>query len=273
MDYYQTLGVNRNASQDEIKKAYRKLASKHHPDKGGDKQKFQEIEEAYRTLSDDQKRAEYDNPQPQFSHHFGGFDPQDIFSQMFGGPHFGQGFGRQQPRKNKSVTLTIQMTLQEVLTGKEVLGTIRLPSGKEQAINLNIPAGVDSGDQIKYSGLGDDSIPGIPKGDIIAQIHVMPDYRFQRQGPNLLVEETVSIFDAILGSKIKVKTLENKTIELTIPEGTKPDTILSCSGQGLPYKNNRARGNLFVRIKFNMPEKLADTDKQQLEILRKKYSL
>lgn len=276
MDYYQTLGVNRNASQDEIKKAYRKLASKHHPDKGGDKQKFQEIEEAYRTLSDDQKRAEYDNPQSHFSGFgggpFGGMDPNDIFGSMFGGGvHFGHGF-RQQVRKNRSITITIQVTLKEILVGKNVVGSIKLPSGHDQAIQITIPPGVETGDAIKYSGLGDDSISEYPRGDLIAQIQEIPDPVFRREGMDVVVEQTISVFDAILGTKLKITTIDDKTIELTVPAGTKPGTVFSCAKHGLPNKKfTGKRGNMYVKVTVSIPEKISDADKLTLEGFRERY--
>lgn len=276
MDYYQILGVDKNASQDDIKKAYRKLASKHHPDKGGDHAKFQEIQAAYSTLSDPQKRAEYDNPQPQFSHHFGGFggmDPNDIFTHIFGGggPHFGAGF-RQQQRRNRSISITVQMTLKEVITGKEVIGSIKLPSGREQALQLNIPPGVESGDSIKYTGLGDDSIEGLPKGDLVAQIMEIPDPKFYRQGPTLLTEHTISAFDAILGTNIEVVTPDDKKINITVPPGTQAGTTLSCNGYGIPHKNSKQRGPLLVRIAISIPKGLSSEDQKTIEKLKKKYA-
>ena len=276
MDYYQILGVDKNASQDDIKKAYRKLASKHHPDKGGDHTKFQEIQAAYSTLSDPQKRAEYDNPQPQFSHHFGGFggmDPNDIFAHIFGGggPHFGAGF-RQQPRRNRSINITVNVSLREVILGKEVLGSIKLPSGKEQALQLNIPTGVESGDAIKYQGLGDDSIEGLPKGDLIAQIQEIPDPKFQRHGSTLITEETISVFDAILGTNVLVTTPDDRSINITVPPGTQAGTTLSCAGYGVPYKNSTNRGNLLVRIAISVPTDLTNDDKAIIEKLKEKYA-
>lgn len=278
MDYYQTLGVNRNASQDEIKKAYRKLASKHHPDKGGDKQKFQEIEEAYRTLGDDQKRAEYDNPQihinsSHFNQGFGGFGSgihDDIFAQMFGGR--AGPFNRQRVRRNKNVNIVVKMTLKEILTGKNVVGSIKLPSGRDQTIQITIPPGVETGDAIKYSGLGDNSIEGIPSGDLIVQIHEEPDPVFRREGSNIFIDQTISVFDAILGTKVKITTLESSVIELSIPAGTKIGTVFSCNGYGLPYKNSKKRGNLFIKINVSIPQNISDPDKLIIENLRKTYS-
>ena len=186
MDYYNILGVSKQAGADEIKKAYRKLASQHHPDKGGDTKKFQEVEEAYRTLSDPEKRQQYDNPQPQFGGGgFGGGVPpgfEDIFSAFGGGP-FGDMFGRrQQPQRNKTLNMQTNVSLEEAFSGKNLMATVVLPSGKEQLIDVKIPAGIQDGVTLRLSGMGDDSIPNIPRGDIHLTVHVQPHSTFIRQG-------------------------------------------------------------------------------------------
>ena len=272
MDYYNVLGVDKNATLEDIKKAYRKLASQHHPDKGGDKAKFQAIQEAYATLSDTEKRSQYDNPNQFSGAHFdfGGFAAEDIFAQMFGGAHFGQGF-RRHPR-NKNVNIVIQMTLEEIIKGKTVVGSIKLPSGKDQAIQLTIPPGVETGDAIKYEGLGDDAITNLPRGDLIAQIQEIPHHEFQRAGVNLITEKSISVFDALTGGKVKVTTVEGKTIEVTIPPGTAPGTTFSCVGYGVPSKQNRQRGSLYVKINFYVPQNLEDADRAILEEMKQKYA-
>ena len=272
MDYYNTLGVSKTASQDEIKKAYRKLASQHHPDKGGDNAKFQEIQAAYSTLSDPQKRAEYDNPQTQYS--FNTHDMNDIFGAMFGGGGGPFGFNqRRQIRKNKSINIVVEMTLKEILLGKDVVGSIRLPSGKDQALQLRIPKGVSTGDAIKFSGLGDDSIAGIPRGDLITQIREIPDPAFKRDGANLYTEVSISVFDAILGTSIIITTVEESTLDVTVPAGIQPGQLLACNGYGLPKgPNNNARGNLYVRLNITIPKISDESDKTLLQQLKTKYS-
>lgn len=267
-DHYTTLGISKTASQDDIKKAYRKLASKHHPDKGGDTAKFQEIQTAYETLSDPQKRANYDNPpQPQFRFQSGMDGFEDIFSQF--------GFGRRQApqRRNRSITIQVRMTLGEVLEGKQVIGAIQLPSGREQTLQIQIPKGVKQGDQIKYQGLGDDSITGIPRGDLIAQIIEIPDHRFQRQNDNLYTETTISAFDAILGTTILIDTITDSKLEINVPAGIQAGQMIICRGHGLPQDQRGIRGNMYVKINLKTPHIAEESDKFILEKLRGKYGI
>lgn len=269
-EHYNTLGVSKTASQDDIKKAYRKLASKHHPDKGGDTATFQTIQTAYETLSDPQRRAEYDNPpQTQFRFNSGDMgDFNDLFSQ------FGFGMGRhpQQQRRNQSITIQVKMTLKEVLVGKDVLGAIRLPSGREQTLQIKIPPGVSQGDQIKYQGLGDDSIPNIPKGDLIAQVIEIPDRLFKRQGENLYTEHTITAFDAMLGTTILQDTVSDSKLEITVPSGIQAGQMIICRGHGLPTDQRGIRGNMYVKINITTPVITEEGDKFILENLREKYN-
>lgn len=270
MDYYSILGVPKTASQDDIKKAYRKLAAKHHPDRGGDTAKFQQLEEAYRTLGDDQKRAEYDNPMPQFHFHTGNMgDMHDIFGSMFGGP-FGGGFRQQ--RKNRNINIRVEMSLEEVLVGKEVTGNIRLPSGKDQNIQITIPPGVQNGDTIRFRGLGDDSVPNAPRGDLIAQIIEIPHSKFRRDGRNLYAQYEISAFDAILGKSVRFRTLEDKELEIKIPAGIQPGQLIKCDSYGLPAgPHNGHRGTLFIEIKVVIPKTLFTEDLREIERLSQRY--
>lgn len=272
-EFYNILGVAKTASQDEIKKAYRKLASKHHPDKGGDTATFQKIQTAYDTLSDDQKRKEYDNPQPEYrfnTGNMGGFE--DIFNQFGFGP-MGMGRRQQQVRRNNSITIQVKMNLKEVFEGKDVLGSIRLPSGKEQALQIKIPRGVKNGDQIKYQGLGDDSIPNIPRGDLIAQIVELPDRRFVRDGANLFMEANITVFDAVVGTTVIVDTIADSKLEISVPVGIQSGQMINCRGHGLPEAQSNNRGNMFVKINVRTPVNIAEEDKVLIEQLRKKYAI
>jgi curved DNA-binding protein len=277
MDYYNILGVPKTASQDDIKRAYRKLASQHHPDKGGDTKKFQEIQSAYEVLSDPQKRQMHDlgadpnnhmhhgnNP---FEFHFntGNFD--DIFSQ-FG---FGSRGQRPQPRKNRSLNIRVDLTVKEAMFGKEIIGSIDLPSGRDQPIEIKIPPGVGNGDIIRYQGLGDDSIQGVPRGDLVVQIVEMPDSRFIRQGSDIYIEETVSVFDCMLGTKLKIISVDDRTLEVTIPAGVTSDNTINCAGQGLPRRNGFGRGNMYIKLRIDIPKNFTEEDRQTLKDLRNKY--
>lgn len=269
-EYYNTLGVSKTATQDEIKKAYRKLASKHHPDKGGDTATFQKIQTAYDTLSDDQKRREYDNPQTQFrfdTNNMGGFE--DLFSQFgFGG----MGRQRQQPRQNRHINIQTRVTLKEVLVGKEVIGSIQLPSGREQNIQLKIPKGVKTGDSIRYQGMGDDSVPNLPRGDLIVQIIELPDRIFKRDGPNLYVERAITAFEAMLGTNILVDTISDSQLDISVPAGIQNGQMIKCAGHGVPSDDRGIRGSMFVKINITTPIVSDSADRTILETLREKYS-
>ena len=261
MDYYSTLGINRNASQDEIKKAYKKMSMQHHPDRtGGDDSKFKEINEAYQTLNDPKKKQMYDQfgtadpRQHQYrsgdfefnfnGSSFGGMD--DIFESFFGGSPFGNNRRRQ---TNRPINVAVDITLEDVLSGKTIGMEIQLPTGRTKVVTVDIPAGVEHGQQIRYRGMGEQNIPNVPPGDLNVQIRVRNHPRFQRFGDNILCEAKIDAWDLMCGTKTKIHTLDNRSIEINIPSGTQPDTLLSCKGEGLPNVNSKRRGNLQIRIK------------------------
>jgi curved DNA-binding protein len=265
MDYYTTLGLQRGASDADIKKAYRSMAMKHHPDRGGDEKKFKEISQAYEFLTDPQKKQMIDagmDPNAQqggfhrqqgspFEFHFGSENLHDIFGN-FG---FG-GFGRQPMRKNKSLNVNVEIDLEDVLRGKTINAEIGAPGGRPKIVNIEIPPGIEMGQQIKYSGMGDASIPDLRPGDLIVNIYIKPHPVFRREGESLVIEKTVSVWDALAGAGLEIQTLDNKNLNITIPPGTQPDTVLSCRGEGLPNMRTKQRGNLLIRIKVLIPKNL-----------------
>jgi len=269
MDHYSTLGVDRDASPDEIKRAYRKLAGQHHPDKGGDTAKFQQIEEAYRTLSDEEKRHRYDNPQPQF-HGGGGFPHgfEDMFSHMFATGHpFGDIFGRRpQPVRNRNLNLQTDISLEEAFHGKTLIATIQLPSGRDQVLEVKIPAGVSDGTTLRLAGMGDDSIGNVPRGDIHLAVHVRPHPTYQRQGDDLIRSLSVNCLDAILGKTIQFETIDNRKLEVNITPGTQHGQTLAISGYGMPnMSNNYMKGRLLLNINITIPTNLTE---QQKDLIR-----
>jgi DnaJ-class molecular chaperone len=261
MDYYATLGIQRNASDAEIKKAYRSMAMKYHPDRGGDEKKFKEISQAYEYLSDPQKKQIIDlggDPNAQqgaggfgqspFEFHFNSGNMNDIFGN-FG---FG-GFGRQPQRRNRSLNVNVEITLEDVLSGKDFTAEVSIP-GKNKMINIQIHPGIEHGQQIRYEGMGDDSIPSLKPGDLLVNIVVREHSRYRREGTSLIIDREVNVWDAILGASIDIQTLDNKTLSIKLPPGTQPDTVLSCKGEGLPNMRTRQRGNMLIRIKVSIPK-------------------
>lgn len=276
MNYYSTLGLNKGASQEEIKKAYRSMAMKHHPDRGGDEKKFKEIEEAYRTLSDPQKKQMIDSgfdpnaqgspggfySQGPFEFHFGSDNLNDIFG------NFGFGFGQRPVRKNKSLNISVEITLEDVLNGKEINAEVGIPGKKSKMMNISIPPGIETGQQIRYEGMGDDSISGLRPGDLIVNIFVRPHETFRREGDNLYCEKTISVWDAIVGSSLDIKTIDNKVININIPAGTQPETVFGCRGEGLPNVRTKKRGTLLVKVKIEIPRSISSSQKTVIEKLK-----
>jgi molecular chaperone DnaJ len=250
MDHYNRLGVAKNASQDDIKRAYRKLAMQHHPDRGGDEKLFQEINQAYDTLKDPAKRQQYDRPKvdPRVNVNTGNMD--DVFKSFFG-----QGFAQaRQMRRNGNVSLNVRMTLEEVATGKDIIGRYVLNSGREEIANIRIPPGVESGTVMRYQGLGDDSIKQAPRGDLTVQINVLKHKTFERDRLHLRTKCSINVLELILGTEVVVEKLTGGPLNVKIPAGTHPGTILSIPGYGLPDPNTGRTGNLYLEIKGRTPK-------------------
>jgi DnaJ-class molecular chaperone len=245
-DHYSILGVGKDASQDDIKRAYRKLASQHHPDKGGDTARFQEIQTAYEVLSDPQKRHQYDNPQPQgfhFNFGQGGPDINSIFGQMFG-----HKFAQQQRSAPNFVRMSLWITLHDVALGGKRPVAVGTPRG-QTSIEVEIPLGINDGDNVQYQGLA-------PGGqDLVIQYRIHPDPVWQREGLNLVTEVVVDIWQMILGGELKVNTITGSELAAHIPARTQPRTTLRLRQQGLKDRAGN-QGDLMVRVMPRIPENI-----------------
>jgi curved DNA-binding protein len=252
IDYYTTLGVSRTATQDEIKRAFRKLASQHHPDKGGDTARFQEIQAAYDTLGDSAKRQQYDNPRPQFNNSNRPGSQQFDFDTIFN--VFGAQFGQQQRQHPAVSRANLTILLVDVATGgKRTIGI------GASTVEIEIPVGINDGDSVQYRGIG-------PHGsDLVLTFRIAPSPTWQRQGSNLLTEHEVSIWDLILGNETTVKDLLGNEITILVPKGTQPGAKLRLRGRGLPGRTGL--GDMLVQIQAvipaNIPQDLLDMIEQK----------
>jgi len=255
MDYYSILGVDKTASASDIKRAYRKLASTHHPDKGGDAKLFQQIQAAYDILGDPEKRQQYDNPQPQFRFNSTNFNNPggDPFEQIFA--QF-----RQPPRRPKNRDVHIQYVLDfaDQFTGRGITANYKLPSGNTESIDIKIPAGVNHGDVIRLEGYGDNSDNRFPRGDLLLKIKIRNLAGWQRDHLDVITSINVSVFDLLLGTELNVDIPDGKTIKLKIPKGTQPNTTFSIQGYGIQNIKTGKKGSVFVKILGEVP-KIDDT--------------
>lgn len=297
-DYYEILGVSRSASAEELKKAYRKLAMKYHPDKNpGDKvaeEKFKELTEAYSVLSDEKNRQNYD----QFGHSatgggFGGMggnpfgggfqgnaysnvDFNDIFGDIFGdvfggGASAGARGGARQRRaaRGSDLRYTLNISLEEVATGSEkVIGFNRQKGGREEAAKLSVkvPPGVKEGQRLKLSGEGDKSSTGLA-GDLYVIIHILEHPLFKREDSDVLLDLPLSYTDALLGTQAEIVTLTGRS-QLKIPSGTNTGQILRLKGKGFPKLGGLGSGDMLVRIVVDIPSNLSERQKELVEELR-----
>lgn len=274
MDHYQTLGVSNTATQDEIKKAYRKLATKHHPDKGGDTAKFQEISRAYDILSDQNKRAQYDAEKNGMSQ---GFDPfahaaamgqewQDV-SSMFGHPfeQFFRGANRQ-VRRNRDLNIRCTVSFRQSYTGCDLEASFKLPSGKNQNIIIKVPAGVQSGQVVRYANMGDDTAPTLPRGDLNVTIMVEADQRYARRNNDLVTFLDINPVEAMVGCTKIVETPEGTKIRFNLNPGVRPGTEYVSKGYGFKGLDGR-NGDLIINTNVTIPAVTDQLLKDELDTL------
>ena len=300
--YYDVLGVKRDASADDIKKSFRKLAQKYHPDAGGDEQKFKEVSEAYETLSNPDKRKEYDQllmfggiPGADFGGSGGrdrGYttystnvdgDWSDIFSGMKGGDGsfggfdfssiFGGGMGgarAQRQQKGSDLTMSIDVSAEEAFTGATRQVSFKIPStGEEQTLTVKIPAGAVDGGKLRYRGRGEQGANGGACGDLVITTHVAEHPLFKRDGADVRMDLPLSAWEAALGCTVDVPTPEGKTVRLKVPAGTQEGKTFRFRDLGAPnVKRKGSKGALLVKIKVEVPTQLSAKEKDALEALR-----
>ena len=284
--FYDILGVSRKATQDEIKKAFRKLAVKHHPDAGGDEQKFKEISEAYETLSDEAKREEYDQrllyggiPSGDFGGSGGrnrgyasaGFSGN--ISDMFGDFDFGSFFGnsRTMTQKGQDVALTVEVTAKEGFEGASRNVSYRLSNGDVETVKVTIPAGAQNNGKLRFKKRGEYGYNGGERGDLIVTTKVAQHPVFKREGADVRIDVPVTYTEAALGATIEIPTPEGKNVRIKVPAGSQDGKTFRLKDLGVPnIKRKGTRGALYATIKVSVP---TDLSKEEKELLTKLSSL
>jgi curved DNA-binding protein len=300
-DYYKILEVPRTATQEEIKKSYRKLAMKYHPDRNkGDKtaeSKFKDINEAYAVLSNVEKRKQYDTFGAEgfgrrFSQEdiFRDFDFSSIFKEFGfggGGNIFGQFFGgagrgysgsrargydspfqdfhaRPQMMKGQDLTYELALTLEEAATPSTKIISYH-EGGRQETVSVKVPAGISTGKKLRLSGKGAVSPHGGPNGDLYVLIRVLDHPVFKRDGDNLLLTREIKFTEALSGTEIEVPTIDQKTLLLKIPPGTQNQAKFRMKGYGMPRMNGDGRGDAYVQVSIAVPAKLSKKQKALLK--------
>ena len=288
-DYYAVLGLKKGATPEEIKKAYRKLAVKYHPDKNpGDKEaeeRFKEINEAYAVLSDAKKKEQYDQFGSAGFHQrysqediFRGFDvgdlfkefgfgTDDIFSRIFGmgGQQGRGGFGFGGRLRGEDFSMELKVAFREAYEGCEKRVAFKR-GGKREDLSVKVPAGIENGARLRIQGKGGEGGGGGPAGDLYLVIVVAGDPLFRREGDDLEVERRIRFTEAALGTAIDVPTMEG-TKRIKVPAGIQPGTKIRLKGYGFPHMGGGGKGNLYVRLSVDVPEQLTGEQRKLLEDL------
>ena len=286
-DYYEKLGVKKGASDDEIKKSYRKLAMKYHPDRNpGDKaaeDKFKDISEAYAVLTDDEKRKQYDMFGDQkFHQNFSqedifrgadfrniftdaGFDGSDIFSRIFGAGFGGGrgGFGGGQAPKGQDVEYPVTISFQDAFKGADRLISFRLSDGTSRELTIKVPAGVRDGGKLRVAGKGAASPYGGPAGDLYVVISIAEHPQYSRSGDDIEGKISLKLSEALLGCSKDIETLDGSK-KIKVPAGVKPGTKIRLKHLGFPVPGKAIRGDFYAVVEYDVPNKLSS---QQIELV------
>lgn len=297
-NFYDVLGVKKDASTDDIRKAFRKLAVKYHPDRGGDEQKFKEVSEAYETLSDEKKRREYDQmlqfggiPGAGFGGNGGyttyttnvGGDWSDVFNNIRNGDGaFGGGFdfssifggmGAQQarrPQRGGDLTLSIDLTFDEAFKGTTREVSFMVPSsGERQSLTVKVPAGAYDGMKLRYRNHGEHGANGGPRGDLVITTNVADHPLFKRDGADVRMDLPMSVWELALGASTYVPTPDGRTVLLKVPAGTQDGKTFRFREMGAPnVKRKGSRGAMLVTVRAKVPTRLTQKEREALTALR-----
>ena len=302
-DYYKTLGVSKDATADEIKKAFRKLARTNHPDAGGDEEKFKEINEAYEVLSDKEKRALYDQygtaDQNQIPFNWGGGSTvnmsdfgswSEILNQVlrgeggmgswsFGGSGgsgasgfggFGDIFGQRgrsqsMSRRGQDANVELPITFEEAFNGVQKRVTVRVPGGDSQTLDVKVPAGAVDGGRLRFKGKGKPGVNGGEAGDLLVTTRIKPHPMYARNGADVLMTVPVNVAQAALGDQIVISAPDGSQVRVRVPAGTQPGTVLSVKGKGAPRVKGAGNGDLKITLNIAIPTAMNDGQKKAME--------
>ncbi len=284
-NYYEVLGVPRDANDDEIRKAYRTLARKYHPDVNPNdasaESRFKDINEAYSVLSDKTKRAQYDrfgsaSNQPHPSQGYaqgggpmGGFqggDFSDLFESIFGGVD-----PRGRVSQGQDVEHQVDITLEEAFAGTERKFSFHAPSGQPRTVTVKIPAGIESGGKIRIPGEGSPGYNGGRRGDLLVVVNTLPHARYERKSNDLYASVPVDLYDMVLGGEVRIPVMGGKSLTLKVPPLSQNGTTHRIPNQGMPLRNNPSqRGDLYLKLDVVLPAKLTPEERETFEMLKSK---
>lgn len=300
-DYYKTLGVSRNATDEEIKKAYRKLARTSHPDAGGDEEKFKEINEAYEVLSDKKKRQLYDQygtaDAQRIPYGWGGgaggqspfggagswadilesirrgegaFGTNWDIGDIFGGSGFGgaSGYGASRgprPVNGRDMNVTLNVSFDEAFHGCTKKVSVKVPGGNTETLDVKIPAGAVEGGRVRYRGKGEAGSNGGAAGDLLVSTHISPHPVFSRDGADVCMTVPVTVAEAALGAAVVVPVPDGTKVRVKVPAGTQEGARLTLRGKGAPRVKGTGNGDLLITLHIAVPVHLTSEQRQALE--------